>query len=153
MKFLPAYAAYQDSKLFLDYLEANGSTKVNEASSEAPAESPVNERLGGFARGIREFHGNRAHSYSIDEHQYKHTLSLDSFEYISAGKDLVIPPTTAWVGIIYLDTLGEEYQGLPDIFGDLEISPEAGDVMVFPADVEKFFGGAARKFAMYWKAD
>jgi len=156
MKFLKGYLPYLDCKVFRNYLDSNPNGVPGEANSEGSVDRPLGERIGGVAKGIREFHANRAYSYAEAGKQFARVLSLLGLQYVSNNAELVIPKGAIWMGVVYLTSIGEDYNGEVDVYGDLALAPEIGDVIVLPVDLSYTFGtvdsGETKKLIIYWQA-
>jgi hypothetical protein len=156
VKQIPGYISYFDCQTFLSYLKEFGAGEVVEAHGGTDFRAPTQERIGAVVRSVKDFHASRYAGEYFEEHGRYIEQKLSQIEVVfTSNGNLEIPADATWGCAFYFSQLGDDYQGDPDVFGTLEVTPKWGDIVIFSTKeahiVGKISGGASPRLYAFWK--
>ena len=125
---LDGYVSRGTIREFLEYLLANGTDQVKEAPDQIPSDQPVELRIGSVVNSIKEFHVDRAESFTGTRGK----LTTLGYSLVVDDETPELPRGTRTVGIFYM-TKKTDYVGDPDVVGSSKHQGNIGDVIWFSA--------------------
>tara|TARA_B110000503_G_scaffold82258_1_gene125564 strand:- start:2983 stop:3450 length:468 start_codon:yes stop_codon:yes gene_type:complete len=150
VKRIPGYMSYQDCTTFLAYLKTFGADGLVEAHGGTDQSAPMNERIGAVVRSVKELHASRYAGTVSGGNMYEQKLAQIKVEFSETDAPTV-PEESTWACVFYLQD-----QATSDMYGEKEISPKCGDIVIFSTKEQyapgKLSEEVCPKLYSFWKA-